>query len=722
MKVMDFRDLTDAVKAINAVGRGYDRFLDETIKIDRKEAAAKAREFIEKNVGQKYAERRDIGTKSDQGKIGAVIQKISDIPNAAIPSLVNLYRICDFLDAGKPDGLMKTLVYRPLLHAERGEIEKTAEAVKDMSRIHEEHWKKGELEGFKTDKVHIVSRGRDMTRDEILSFALNQGTETNRQRTREGFNLTDEQNAEIKSHVDKKMADFAQAVWDHMDKYWPEIVGLQQKIAGETPKKVAASGVAYSFGNYKGGYYPLVYDHTRSADALKNVDARNALYKSMGPAVAHTDHGFTESRLRNYVAPVKFDSNVIFTHLQDVIHDLNYRQAIVDVNGFLRQRDTREAIINAIGLDGYKTIGTHLKWVASADSEPIHLADRILRRLRFTGTTAMIGLRPLNFPMDISGNLISAIQDIGPMQMTSAIKDFVQNRDANVKFVEEMSPRMAKRATYRDRDLMDMGKRFHGQESVMQHFIFWGASKADEAVSFPLWLSVYNKSLDKFGQRTAIDLADEAVTKAVGSGSILDQANIQRGSELKKIFTWWYSWSGMQFNRMWADGKIAGLAYDKGNIGTALTVLGTSALYGWALQGVNENFWREFFRNSQGENDDKRNTRIAQRMLMQGVGYVPIARDIIQYELAKVMGTHADLQLPFQDAIKSLADPFADMIKAALEDGTLSPRFWESAAKGAAFGFGYPQYINNITFNFLDNLNGQADSDWRDLLSRKTKN
>lgn len=721
MKVMDFRDLVAAVRAINAVGRGYDRFLDETIKIDRKEAAGQVREFIEKNIGKKYEERRDIGSKTGQGKAGEIVQKISDIPNAAIPSLVNLYRICDFLDAGNPDGLMKNLVYRQLLHAERDKITMETDAIRDMNRIHDEFWKKGELEDFKTDKVHIVSRNRSMTKDEILAFALNQGTETNRQRTRDGFNLTDEQYAEIKSHVTKQMADFAQAVWDHMDTYWSKIVGLQQKVAGETPKKVESSPVKYSFGEYKGGYYPLVYDHTRSADALKNVDARNALYKTMGPAVAHTDHGFTESRLRNYVAPVKFDSNVIYTHLQDVIHDITHRQAIIDASGFLRQRDTRESIINAIGLNGYQTIGQHLKWVASADSEPIHLADRMLRRLRFTGTTAMIGLRPLNFPMDITGNLISAIQDIGPTQMASAIKDFVRNRDVNVQMVEALSPRMAKRASYRDRDLMDMAKRFHGEESVLQHFIFWGASKADEAISFPLWLSVYSKSLDKFGQTKAIDLADEAVTKSVGSGSILDQANIQRGSELKKIFTWWYSWSGMQFNRMWADGKIAGLAYDKGQVGTALMALGTSALYGWVLQGVNENFWREFFRNSQGEDDDKRNTRVMNRMIMQGIGYVPVFRDVAQYELGKITGTHSDLQLPFQDAIKSLADPFGDMIKAGLEDGTLSPRFWESAARGAAFGFGYPQYVNNIAFNFLDNLNGQSEADWRDLVSRKSK-
>lgn len=106
---------------------------------------------------------------------------------------------------------------------------------------------------------------------------------------------------------------------------------------------------------------------------------------------------------------------------------------------------------------------------------------------------------------------------------------------------------------------------------------------------------------------------------------------------------------------------------------------------------------------------------------MQGIGYVPIVRDIAQYELGKIMGTHADIQLPFQDSIKSLADPFADMIRAGLTDGTLSPRFWENSSRAAAMSLGYPQYINNVAFNFLDNLNGMGEGNWRDLLVRKTK-
>jgi len=721
MSLSDFRDLKQAVQALNAVGRGYDRFLNEMIKMDRKEAAAKIREFIEQNIGQSYKEARDIGAKQGEGFFTKKIDSLLNLPNAAIPSLVNLYRICDFLDGFKPDGLMKNLLYRPLLHSDGDEITRNQNAVEAMNKILAQHWAKGEYEQLRKEKVYIASRDRDMTRDELMSFALNWGNENGRQRLRDGYQLTPDQEAEILGKITKQQWDYAQASWDYLHSYWPDIVAQQQKVAGETPRPVAPAEIETPYGKYAGGYYPLAYDSARSSEAYNNLEARNALYKTAGSVMAHTEQGFTKARVAAYAGPVKLDTRVMFNHLQDVVHDLAFRKSIIDVNGLLRQRDVREAVINAIGLDGYRTIEQHVKWVAADQGEPVGAADRILRRIRFGATMATLGFRPMTAPIFLASNAISAIKDIGPVGFAGAIKDFLADRETNVAFVDQNSPRMAKRSSLRDRDLADMAKRWQGEDSLLQHFAFYPHNKADQAITYPLWLQVYRGTVAEFGQQKAVDMADEAVMKLAGSGSPLDLAMIQRGSEGHKIFTWWYSWAGTQFNRMWADGKLAGLEYDKGNIGTALTVLATSAFFGWVLQGANENLWREFFRNAQGEDDEKKTKRMTERMIMQGISYVPIIRELAQYGLGKVMGQPSDIQLPFQEAVKTVVNPLADMAQAALTDKSLSPRFWENTAKEAAIGAAYPQYLNTLAFNFLDYLNGQGDLTWRDLLSRRTK-
>lgn len=722
MSFADLMDLKMAVRSLNAVGRGYDRFLDENIKMDRKEAAAKLREYVEQNIGKSYLEARDIGQKADQTIIGKGVETITHLPDAAIPSLVNLLSITDVLDAKKPDGLMKMLTYRPLMHAEETKAGMVNKAVDDVNALLTQHFAKGEYEKLRKENVYIRSRDRAMTRDEILAFALNWGNPHGRQRLVDGYQLTEQQLGEILSNVPKNHWEFAQAIWNYFDSYWPKIVALQQKVAGETPEKVKSAPVETQFGAYPGGYYPLAYDPRKTNDAARSLDARNALYKTLGSVSAHTDHGFTKSRVQNYTGPVRLDSRVLFDHLEDLIHDLTFRQAVVDVNGFLRQKDAREAITNALGIDALKAIQTHLKWVASQQVQPLNGADAIIRKLRMGATIATLGLRPLQAPLSAGGNILNAMHEIGPVRFASSIREFLGDKETNTQFVNQRSYLMSERATVRDRDLSDLANRWSAKDSLFKHYTFYMDSLSDQAVSFPLWLNVYRGAVGEHGEQTAVDLANEAVIKTMGSGRVLDQANIQRGSESQKLFSWWYSWSGMMFNRMWREGKFAGLEYQKGNVGTALAITANAGLYGWLLQSANENFWRELFRNTQNLDEDKRAKRVMLRSIMQPISYVPIYRDIAQAALYKIAGQPSGgFTVPFQDAVQTMTNPIAEMGNAAIADKDMSPRFWEDTARLAAVVAKYPQIINTWAFNFIDYLNEDGDLTWRDLVSRRTK-
>jgi hypothetical protein len=721
MSMADFRDLKQAVKAINGVGRGYDRFLDETIKMDRKEAAAKFREFVEKNIGTSYLEGRDIVTKQ-KGGFRKGVDAITHLPNAAIPSLVNLLSLTDVIDAKTPEGLGKKFIYRPLLHSEEGKARMVEQAVKDVNALLKQHFAKDEYEKLRKESIYIKSRDGNMTRDELLSFALNWGNEHGRQRLIDSYQLNPEQIQEILSNIPKNHLDFAQSVWNYMNSFWPKIVAQQQKVAGETPAKVKALPIETTHGRYEGGYYPLAYDYRKSNDAYRTVDARNALYKTMGSVMAHTEHGFTKSRVQNYKAPIRLDSRVIFDHLEDVIHDLNFRKAVIDVNGFLRQKDTREAITNAFGIDALKTIQTHLKWVASQQIQQLNGADKIIRKLRMGATVATLGLRPLQAPLSAGGNVINAMHEIGPVKFAGAIKEFLGDETTNKAFVDKRSMLMSQRAVIRDRDLTDLARRWADKDSLFQHYTFYMDSMSDKAISYPLWLSVYRGAVGEHGEQTAIDLANESVIKTMGSGRVLDQANIQRGTESQKLFSWWYSWSGMMFNRLWRDGKFAGLEYRKGNVATALTITANAALYGWVLQSANENLWRELFRNAQNVDEDKRWKRVFMRSIMQPVSYVPIYRDIAQAALFKMVGLPSGgFTVPFQDAVQTMVNPLAEMGSAAINDKEMSHRFWEDSARVAAITLKYPQILNTWAFNFIDYLNDDGDLTWKDLMSRRTK-
>jgi hypothetical protein len=722
MPFRDFMDLKQTIKAINAVGRGYDNFLDETIRMTRKDAAAKFRAFVESEIGTKYRETRLAGAKPGENWFTKTGDVLMNLPDASIPSLVNFLSIADFLDGGKPDGMMKNLTYRLLLHGEENKSRMMEQAVKDVDGLLTKHFKPKEYEHLRKEMVYIKSYDRNFTRDELLAFALNYGTATGRQRLVDGYQLNGEQVREILSAVPKDHWDYAQDVWNYLNTYWPKIVAIQEKVAGETPKKVESLAVETPYGRYEGGYYPLFYDPAKSNETFRTIEARNALYKTGGPIVAHTEHGFTKARVTNFATPIRLDTRVMYDHLEDVIHDLNFRKAVIDVNGFLRQKDTREAIINAIGLPGFRAIENHLRWVASQQYQPLNGADRIIRKLRMGATVATLGLRPLQAPLSLGGNVLNAMHEIGPVRFASSIAEFMADRKTNTDFVNGLSMLMRDRLVVRDRDLADLARRWSATDSLFAHYTFFMDSAADQAISFPLWLNVYRGSLESLGKQKAIDLANEAVVKTMGSGRILDQANIQRGSESQKLFSWWYSWSGMMFNRAWRAGKFAGLEYDKGNVGTALAITANAALYGWILQSANENLWRELFRNVQNVDEDKRWKRVAMRSIMQPISYVPIYRDIAQGVLTKMVGQPSGgLTLPFQSAVETMTNPIADMAQSQINDKKLTPRFWENTGRVSAILFKYPQILNTWAFNFIDYLNDDGELTWKDLMSRRTK-
>lgn len=618
-------------------------------------------------------------------------------------------------------------IYRPLEHALNTDLDMKGKEIAAMRKIISDHFTEQEYARQKTEKVHIKSLDRDFTLDQIQAFAFNWGTLTGRDRATnliDGSKMTLEQSREILSHVTKEMWDYAQAVWDHNDSHWAEIVALQEKVAGETPQKVKAAAVDTPFGTYRGGYYPLKYDRSKSDEAIRTIDERNALYKTQSPVAAHTDHGFTESRVKAYGQPISLDTRVEYTHLENLTHDLSHRQAIIDVSAFLRQRDTREAIINSIGREGYDTIMNHVKWVAADQGDYLNgLSDKLLQRLRLGGTVAVLGLRPATAPIFLVSNSITAVKQLGPIGFGHAITDFLANRDENVQFINDLIPAMEHRSTLMDRDLNDLDKSMQGEKRLLSHLLFFPHQKADQAISYPLALYTYKQNLAEFGKQKAADMAYEAVTSMAGDGSTLGQAMIQRGSPSQKMWAWFWSWAGAQFNTMWRDGKMAGLQYDKGNVGAALTVLGTSLFYMVGLQGANEAFWKDivFHNTAVGEQDEqRRNKRMALRIPGQLLSYIPILGSIGEYGLNKMMGGQEGLDVPAVQMLETLTNPMWEWAKEKYT-GKESPHFWEDTAKSSAILFRYPQYFNTLAFNFIDNLNDRSEATWRDLFTRKTK-
>lgn len=724
LKLSELRELHDAVKAIATAGKKFERFLGAFEKADIKQAAADFKSSVVENVGTPYAEKKLVG-KKNTSLLREKLDPILELPDAIIGDMVNLLTLSDFLDARDVNGKAKEYIYRPLKHAEDRKLARYEKMTEAVNSILENHYDKNEFSQYKNQKFLIESLNRKLTKEEILSMALNWGNEGNKERLRMGLNLNDAQIEVIFEHLNKNDWDFAQDIWDHLNTYWADIVALEERVNGVTPKSVEAVSFENKHGKYRGGYYPIAYDFEKSSEAYKNAQEKSALYKQVSTSHAQTDNGHTKMRADTVKRPLRLSTDVLFNHLENIVHDLEFREPVIDVSRFLQQGDVKSSIENAIGIKGYKAIGDHLRAVARDQGEHLSGLDKFLNTFRFGATYSTLAFRAFSLPMDYTGNIINALSEIGPKRLLTTMNEYRTGRSEIDEFAHDKSERMRHRATLRDRDIKDLSKNWQGKTSALNLYGFMFQRLADEAVSIPLWHEVYQHHVAEHGEKKAVDIADEAVVRTVGSGSALDQVGAQRGGEAKKVFSMFYSWSSMMFNRAWIDGKIAGLEYSQGNVGTAIGIIAKTAAYGWLAQSLNENFWRELVRNKKKDDENAMAKRIAVRTVLQPFGYVWIGKDIASYVVDKATGSpNASYKFsPLESAIQNTMAPFADAAHIAFSHNRhFDQKFSEEVARSASTFLGYPQAANSLVFNFMDFLNNNGELTWRDLLQRRTKN
>jgi hypothetical protein len=735
LKANDYRDLTMAqirdlkfaIKTIAGVGRGFDKWTSLFDKADMKASAAQLRKYIEAEIGAPWAKQLGPGS-SNKTALGDKLQSVMNIPDFAIGSLVNLSTVCKYLDLQwnpkkkkfevNPDGPAQNFIYRVLKAAGDGKLvryEKMVERVKEDVLLR--HFTEKEFADLKNRREYISEIDRTLTREEMIAVALNWGNESSRDRVRVGFGWTDEHVSAVLNHLTKKEWDFAQSVWDHLQTYWPETVELEMRINGVEPTKIPSSPVSTKYGEYRGGYYPVEYDPMRAVEALKNEIQKTELFKRSSTAAASTDQGRVKERLSYVNRPVRLEiGKVLFNHLEDIAHDLSYRESIIDVSRFLNQRDTSTAIVNAIGPRGLFAMQKAVDHVAKVQREDLSPADSAVRWMKSKSQAFALGLRAAALPLDVTGNIINAMYVLGPSGTASMLTEFVKDRHENIEFVENNSERMRHRSLLRDKDALALGNTWEGRNSAIKAYLYVIQSKADEAISYPMWLHVYKNSLEAYGHEKAVHIADDAITSSFGSGALEDQVGVQRYKGLLSIFGNFYSWQSMMFNQAWLAGKISGLEYSKGNTYNAIKVMGAATFYLWGMQALQENMWKEYLRNNQSDDPEARKKRMWARFWQQPFGYVWGVRDIANYFTEKKFGGQpgSNYRLgPIEQSLEMLTQP--------LFDKEFDTKFGKHVISAASFAAGVPNQVDTWMFNYIDWLQNNGHASWRDLITRRTK-
>lgn len=549
LSVEEFRGLSDSVKQLAHLGRMKQKFLDNK---ERREFE----EVVEEAVDVAGQGRQSGDTTTDVGKTNFQRRfgRVASLLRSADAALLKVEYVFKWLDGNKSAGPFSRLFER-MSQAQAAERDQWQDMGGKLHALF--HGLPVETRRRLQDvATYPELNGDSLRRDALIAVALNMGNEGNKAKMLKAHDWTEEGViAALERGLNGQEMQFVQDVWDLIETLWPDIAKLEREVNGVEPEKVEATELITRHGTFRGGYYPLVYDPKRPAQAGDHVpEITTDTFGNPNYTRATTPHGFTKERVERFNRPIHLSLDVIPRHIMEVIHDLHWRQPIMDGQRFLSDARIKNAIREKLGREYEAQLQPWLNDMALEyvkDRQGMAAWDAFMKGLRTNVTMVGMGYRLTTIMAQIGGYSDSTAE-IGTRWMASGFKTWAAHPVSSAAFVRERSGEMRHRSDNLDRDIRQIVREMGDRQSplaAVRSFAFRGITYADAAVTVPTWLGAYNKALHEGRtEAEAIEYGDQMVRQSQGAGSTKDLVRLQRDTETMKLFTIFYSYFSHYYN------------------------------------------------------------------------------------------------------------------------------------------------------------------------------
>lgn len=495
----------------------------------------------------------------DKGTMSA-LENMSDWAGSMSSALLKMEQIIQWLDDGDIEGPWHTTFWQPFVEAQVAKDdlnrEFTAELMGNVDRYIAARGQRAMRE-----QIHIPAIGQSLTRNAIISAALNTGNAGNRSKLLNGYGWSEQQLSAILANMNKDDWEFAQAQWDLVEKLWPQIEQLEKDLHGVAPDKIVATPVTTEFGVYSGGYWPLVYDTSSPeyARVANNLTDNTGLFEQ-GYARATTPKGHTKARVDSFAAPIMLDTSIVASHLGQVIHDLTHRKAIIDAAKIISNKEVKQALNETLGENIANQFNPWLQGVANdmvMDSQKgIDAWTNLSSTLRANLSVAWMGFSATTGMQQILGfsQTWEHLAQLGARKyLPQSMLEYARAPFKTMAFVKSLSGEMRNRDANLDNNMREVLKRISGKagpKAVIQRLAFKHIAVIQSMVDYPTWLSAYHKGMaDGETIDASVAMGDRAVRLSQMSGGPKDLAAVQRKDGLMKALTIVYSYFNLLYNR-----------------------------------------------------------------------------------------------------------------------------------------------------------------------------
>lgn len=541
LTLAEMQELHDALKNIKHLAYRETHMLIDGTRIDRKQALEEIVAAMAKNARAKA--RPELG--ADRVARKAYKHKATALLEGADSSFVKVQLLANWIDNYDVNGPFHKYIWNRVSQAQTLSYDLQLKLHDRLLRVLEKMPK--EHRHSLQEEVEVPGFGT-RTRAAILTMLLYNGQETRQFKLLDGYTqpnaqgeyLTEGAMKDAFTNLNASDVAMANEIWAVFDELRPQIQDLEQRLTGVRPEWEGARSFDIHdkqgnvIGHLNGGYFPLIADpHLTGELGKKQEGGPVSQLFGNGYARASTSKGHTKE-LTGATYPLLLDyTRALTANLANQIHDLAFREAVLDINRIFKNSQFTAAAKAHLG-EAYED--KLMPWLVNianngnaGASEGMSFWNRVAIAARGNTAAAVIGFKyssGIVQVMDVERLFRPGPGRVSPRHFSGAMMDFIAHPKATIKMVRELSGEMRHRPEHIDRDMAANLKRLQGDQSLLatwnrKGYVFLAGM--DALVSIPAWLGSFRQALASGAdEASAIKVADNTVTSRLMTGHAKD--------------------------------------------------------------------------------------------------------------------------------------------------------------------------------------------------------
>lgn len=381
-------------------------------------------------------------------------------------------------------------------------------------------------------------------------------------------------------HLTKEDIAYAQARINAASKFWPMLAEVNRRTKGFEPPKIEASPLVLKLASgesvvFDGGYFPLERD-TRTGSMPGKFDRIDSTEEGSRPPqrTLSTNIGSSKARTGGKY-PVDLSRGSEVTAVKSTIHDICYRETMLDFRKILNDEDIYRNMVERLGDTNVRLLREFLQACANPyGNKTAYMAENLFTKaanaLRNIATNTAIMLNFKTAMQNFSNILLygNSVEGFTHADAFRALyRGFTGEGRAEVDAICAKSVFMRERMQVPDVTLRDIQNR-SDLNPIEKKTLKYGAlllGYTDMMTAKPVFAEAYMKKINEGKtEQEALDFANAVIRRTLGSSRIHDVSSLQRGSGLFRLFTMFQGFFNTQFNQWDREAHIAKRLWNSG--------------------------------------------------------------------------------------------------------------------------------------------------------------